>query len=119
MPQRREKPKLSRDSAGMKLLRTISILTGCLMWAAGAFAQIQLTPSATPAPASKPAPKKEAAKPKAPAVAKKPAAAAKPAAAPTPASTPTPAFDDPNVDSVYGAYQRGLYKTAFDLATTR
>ncbi len=30
-----------------------------------------------------------------------------------------PAPDDPNVDLVYGAYQRGLYKTAFDLATKR
>ena len=28
-------------------------------------------------------------------------------------------FDDPNVDLVYGAYQRGHYKTAFDLATKR
>ena len=30
-----------------------------------------------------------------------------------------PTFDDPNVDNVYAAYQRGLYKTTFDLATTR
>ena len=33
--------------------------------------------------------------------------------------TPAPAPDDPNVDLVYGAYQRGQYKTAFDLATKR
>ena len=39
----------------------------------------------------------------------------------TPAATVTPAPvpDDPNVDLVYGAYQRGQYKTAFDLATQR
>ena len=34
-------------------------------------------------------------------------------------STPAPVPDDPNVDLVYGAYQRGQYKTAFDLATKR
>ena len=45
----------------------------------------------------------------------------KPAATPTPSATtiPAPALEDPGVDLVYGAYQRGLYKTAFDLATTR
>ena len=32
---------------------------------------------------------------------------------------PAPVPDDPNADLVYGAYQRGLYKTAFDLATRR
>jgi hypothetical protein len=106
----------------MKLLRPISILAGCLMLATAASAQIQLTPPAAQPPPAKPVAKKQTAKPKAPVVAKKPAAkpaaAAKPA---TPAATPTPApvFDDPNVDSVYGAYQRGLYKTTFDLATTR
>ena len=36
-----------------------------------------------------------------------------------PPRSPAPAFEDPNVDLVYGAYQRGMYKTAFDLATTR
>ena len=30
-----------------------------------------------------------------------------------------PVSDDPNVDLAYGAYQRGQYKTAFDLATAR
>src|SRR5260370_3994095 len=106
----------------MKLLRPISIFAGCLMLAAGASAQIQLTPPAAQTPPSKPAARKETPKPKAAAaaaVAKKPAAAPKPAATPTPTPTPTPTFDDPNVDSVYGAYQRGLYKTTFDLATTR
>src|SRR4051812_48063818 len=109
----------------MKLLRPIAILSCCLLAAAGASAQISLTPPAVqaPAPASKPAAKKEAPKetlketpkPKAPAVAKKPAATPKPAAT----ATPAPVFDDPNVDLVYGAYQRGLYKTALDLAMTR
>jgi len=30
-----------------------------------------------------------------------------------------PAPEDPNADLVYGAYQRGQYKTAFDLASKR
>ena len=30
---------------------------------------------------------------------------------------PPPALEDPNVDLAYGAYQRGQYKTAFDIAT--
>ena len=34
-------------------------------------------------------------------------------------ATPSPAPDDPNVDFVYGAYQRGEYKTAFGLAQPR
>ena len=99
----------------MNFLRPISILGCCLLAAAGASAQISLTPP----PAQTPAAKKETPreKPKAPIVAKKPATPPKPAATPTP--TPTPAFEDPNVDLVYGAYQRGLYKTAFDLASTR
>src|SRR6478735_4684016 len=101
----------------MKLLRPISMLAFCLMTAAGARAQISLTPSATQAPAAKKETPKE--KPKAPSVAKKPATPPKPAATPVPAPSPTPAFEDPNVDLVYGAYQRGLYKTAFDLASTR
>ena len=49
------------------------------------------------------------------------AAATSPAATPAPTATVTPAPvpDDPNLDLVYGAYQRGFYKTAFDLATKR
>ena len=39
--------------------------------------------------------------------------------APTATVTPAPAPGQPNVDLVYGAYQRGQYKTAFDLATKR
>jgi hypothetical protein len=107
----------------MKRLRAISTLAFCLITAAGASAQISLTPPAAQAPAatSKPAAKKETPKekPKAQAPAKKPAAAPKPAATPAPTPSPSTAFEDPNVDLVYGAYQRGLYKTAFDLASTR
>ncbi|HMI00081.1 MAG TPA: HcpA family protein, partial [Bradyrhizobium sp.] len=110
----------------MKLLRPISILTSLLI-SASASAQVSLTPPATiPAPASAPAakketpkePSKETSKSKVPVVAKKPATP-KPGATPTPSPSPTPVFEDPNVDLVYGAYQRGQYKTAFDLATTR
>src|SRR6202165_5549221 len=107
----------------MTILRPLSILAGCLLWTASAYAQISLAPPAaqTPPAASKPVAKPKA---KAPAVAKKPAAPAatpKPAATPAPAATvtPAPAPDDPNVDLVFGAYQRGQYKTAFDLATNR
>src|SRR5205085_12602195 len=86
-----------------------------------ASAQISLTPSAAQPPATAPAAKKETPKPKATTAAKKPATTSKPAAtpAPTPSPSPTAAFEDPNVDLVYGAYQRGLYKTALDLAMTR
>ncbi|HWL21295.1 MAG TPA: tetratricopeptide repeat protein, partial [Bradyrhizobium sp.] len=106
----------------MKILRPISILAGSLMLATAASAQISLTPpAAEPPAAAKPAPK---AAPKPPAAAKKPpapVAAPKPPPTPSPpvAAAPTPAPDDPNVDMVYGAYQRGQYRTAFDLATVR
>src|SRR5258708_14649780 len=124
----RRNARKSQSRAGiapeMKLLRPISILVSCLLLTAGAAAQISLTPPGAEAP---PAASKPAAKPKAnpPAVAKKPAAPAatpKPAAtpaAPTATVTPAPVPDDPNVDLVFGAYQRGQYKTAFDLATKR
>src|SRR5205814_9396046 len=102
----------------MKILRPIPILAGSLMLATAASAQISLTPpAAEPPAAAKPAPK---AAPKPPVAAKKPPApfaAPKPPAAPSPpaaAAAPTPAPDDPNVDMVYGAYQRGQYRTAFD-----
>jgi TPR repeat protein len=112
----------------MNLPRPISIVAGLAMAMAATTvsAQISLTPPAAQPPASAPAAKKketskEAPKPKAATAAKKPPATPKPAATPTPTPTPSPTatFDDPNVDLVYGAYQRGLYKTAFDLATTR
>ena len=101
----------------MQRLRPISILSVCLIWTASAAAQISLAP-----PAAEPAKPAAAPKTKPPAIAKKPPApAAKPEATPAPAATatPAPAADDPNVDLVYGAYQRGMYKTAFDLATQR
>ncbi|MBW8854925.1 MAG: SEL1-like repeat protein, partial [Bradyrhizobium sp.] len=116
----------------MKLLRPISLLAGLLMTMTGAAAQVSLTAPAAQPPASPPAAKKEAPKPKAPTAAKKPAATPtpppaaplKPSVTTRPAPAPSsssemPTFDDPNVDNVYGAYQRGLYKTAFDLAITR
>src|SRR4029079_15305129 len=66
---------------------------------------------------TKPVPKKPA--PDRPAAAKKPTApaAATPSASSTPATATPPV--DPKVDLVYGAYQRGLYKTSFELATKR
>src|SRR5260370_41401404 len=106
----------------MKRLRPISILVSCLLLPASAHAQISLAPPSAQTP---PAASKPAAKPKAkpPAAAKNSAApAAKPAApeaAPTATVTPAPIPDDPNVDLVFGAYQRGQYKTAFDLAAKR
>ena len=105
----------------MKILRPISILTSALMLTTTAAAQVSLTPPSAETPASKPAAK---AKAKPPAAAKKPdpAATAKPAAAPaapTATVTPAPPPDDPNVDLVFGAYQRGQYKTALELATKR
>ena len=116
----------------MQLLRPISIVASLLVTVAVASAQVPLTPPAAQVPANPPAAKKETPKetpkPKAPAAAKQPAATPKPVATPRPASpsptpspSPTAAFDDPNpnLDLVYGAYQRGMYKTAFDLATTR
>src|SRR3954467_12354489 len=118
----------------MKLLRPISLLACLVMTTAGAAAQTSPAPPGAqppaPPPAAKQAPPK--AKAKAPAAAQKPATT--PAPAPTTSPRPTtttrpapapssatdmPTFDDPNVDNVYAAYQRGLYKTTFDLATTR
>src|SRR5689334_1956508 len=105
----------------MKARRFIAIampaLAVTLLLATGATAQVSLTPPGLePPPGSKaaprPAPKPPAAKKPAP-----PAAEAKPAAPAAAAATPAP--NDPNVDLVYGAYQRGMYKTAFDLASPR
>src|ERR1700682_3074370 len=105
----------------MNILRPISILASCLMLTAAAVAQISLTPPGVEKPASKPAAKPKA---KPPVAAQKPPAPAAAAPAATPAApaatvTPAPAPDDPNVDLVFGAYQRGQYKTAFELATKR
>jgi uncharacterized protein len=99
----------------MKVMRPF-LLVAAVLLAGHASAQVSLAPpGATPdkpaAPETKPA---AAAKPKARPVARKPAPAPPPAAAATPAPP-----DDPNADLVYGAYQRGLYKTTFDLAIKR
>src|SRR6516162_9218397 len=133
MPPPPKLPNRHKDKSrkAMKTPRSISILTATLLLTTSAAAQISLTPPAVQPPATKPAePPKEPTKPaqpikiephmvKKPAAPATPAAQAKPAtpAAPTAAATPVP--EDPNVDLVYGAYQRGQYKTAFDLATPR
>ena len=106
-----------------------SILAGALWCLAGmAMAQVSLAPPGveTPPPeAAKPVSPKPKPKPVAKETVKeavkKPATAPKPEATPTPAETVTPAPvpDDPNADYVYAAYQRGQYKTAFNLATKR
>ncbi len=108
----------NRDSAGMNILRPISILvTGLMLAASGASAQISLAPPGAEKP---PAASKPTAKPKpkprevVKETVKKPAAPKPEAtpAAPAATVTPAPAPDDPNVDFVYAAYQRGQYKTA-------
>ncbi|HXQ03160.1 MAG TPA: tetratricopeptide repeat protein, partial [Bradyrhizobium sp.] len=116
----------------MKILRPILILASCLTFAANAAAQISLVPPGVDTPPAdksaakaKAKPAAAAKKPAAPAATPNPAApaaTAKPAArpaAPTATVTPAPAPDDPRVDLVFGAYQRGQYKTAFDLASKR
>ena len=95
------------------------LLAAAVMLAGDASAQVSLAPPAAapdkPAvPQAKPVP---AAKPKVRPLAKKPTASPSPQPAAT--ATPAGAPDDPNVDLVYGAYQRGLYKTTFDLAIKR
>src|ERR1700760_2543038 len=109
----------------MKRLRAFPILVvaATLTWTSDAAAQMSIappaeTPPAKPTSPSAPAPA-PAAKPKAKPVIKKPAATSAPTAAPEAATTPAPIPDDPNADLVFGAYQRGLYKTSFDLATKR
>ena len=98
----------------MKVLRPISVLVCLALPATSALAQL-LPPPGMPAPkASKPAAKPAKAKLIKPA-AKKPAATPAAAGPQAPAAAP----DDPNADVVFGAYQRGQYKTAFDLATAR
>src|SRR6266404_4468675 len=89
----------------MKILSPISILASVLMLTASAEAQVSLTPPRAETPAASKPPAKPKAKP--------------PAAAPTATVTPAPSPDDPNVDLVFGAYQRGQYKTALELATKR
>src|SRR5262252_6575629 len=100
----------------MKTVAAISMLAGTLMLATAAAAQTPITP-----PAAKSEPKaepKSEAKKTAPA-ARKPAVPETKPASPPPAATATPAPTDPNVDMVYGAFQRGEYKTTLELAIPR
>ena len=92
----------------MKAMRPFLVLAAVMLTAE---ASAQVTPAPAAAAPDKPAP---AAKPKIGAAAKKPAPSPQPTA-----TAPPAAPDDPNADLVYGAYQRGLYKTAFDLAIKR
>src|SRR5271155_4228081 len=107
----------------MKVMRPFLLVAAVVLLAGHAAAQVSLAPpGATPdkpvapdksaAPDAKPT---AAANPKARPVARKPAPVPPPAATAAPASPP----DDPNADLVYGAYQRGLYKTTFNLAIKR
>src|SRR5215475_5303100 len=104
----------------MKLPRSIAMLAPFLL-SAPAIAQISLSP---PPATTAPNPSAEKPKPSPPAATKKKEAAQpapKPSPTPPPAATviPAPQTDNSNVDLVFGAYQRGHYKTAFDLATER
>src|SRR5580700_6639740 len=101
----------------MKRSASISLLACVLLLANGAAAQMSIAPPAAksePKAEPKAAPKSEARKP-APA-AKKPAA---PETKPPPAAAAAPAPDNPNADLVYGAFQRGEYKTTLELALPR
>jgi len=108
----------------MKILRPISILLSLPDIDGERGGASLVTPPGVDTP---PAADKPAAKPKAkpPVQAKKPPLPPRQrsprhlAAAPAAAATPAPVPDDPNADLVYGAYQRGQYKTAFDLASKR
>jgi len=95
-------------------LRPIAILLASLALATGALAQVSPTPPPARAPTSDQTAAKQGTK--AHAVVKKPAAESKPA--PSTANS-APAPEDPRVDLVYGAYQRGEYRTARDLAVPR
>lgn len=108
------------------MLRHPLLLLALSLWLAtgAAVAQTPLAPPpGAPQPAAKPA---EKARPKPPPAAAKKSEAkseTKPETKPTPAASatplPSPIPDNPNVDVVFGAYQRGEYKTAFGLAEPR
>src|SRR6516225_6229718 len=99
----------------MVALRPIAILLASLALATGALAQVSPTPPPARAPASDQAAKHDT---KAHTVVKKPAAESRSATTPSTANS-APAGEDPRVDLVYGAYQRGEYRTARDLAAPR
>src|SRR5689334_22483503 len=98
----------------MKIFRPIAMAAASLMLMQAAFAQMQLTPPAADgkSAAKKAAPKEKkaptSAKKQAPAAIPKPAPTATPVPAPTVTPAPSAVFDDPNIDLVYGAYQRGM-----------
>src|SRR6516225_4739536 len=96
----------------MILLRATSICLGLLLLATAASAQTSLAPPPAEKPAAKPERKAE---PKSEAKSKKPEAKQ----APLPAASATPTPDDPNVDVVYTEFQKGRYKTTFNLAIPR
>ncbi|WP_347264896.1 tetratricopeptide repeat protein [Nitrobacter sp.] len=91
----------------MTFPRPVAIVAGILMLGESAAAQLQPSPAADPSPAGKSVTTK----------------AIKPPTPPTRLEPDNKAnaqvADDPNADAVYGAYQRGRYKTAFDLALKR
>src|SRR5690349_8434749 len=97
----------------MSILRLTASLVCMLAFAATAAAQVS-----PPTPAAQTPPAENSAKKATPhALPKKNVA---PAADPkSSATSPPPPADDPNADVVYGAYQRGQYKTALDLARPR
>src|SRR5579871_3733312 len=123
IPPRPCKTRLRRSSVLMGFPRAILILAGSLLLANAATAQLSLTPQAEKPPASKGEPKPEAkseVKSEAKAKAKKTdiKTETKPEtkeAAPAAGATP----GDPNADVVYAEFQRGRYKTTFNLATPR
>jgi len=103
----------------MKRVAAIAFVAGALLSADGAAAQMSITPPAAKSePKSEPKsekaePKSRAKKPRPHAVIKKPAVPeTKPSPLPAATAIPAPAPDNPNVDLVYGAFQRGQYKTA-------
>lgn len=90
----------------MNFLRAVAIVAGILLLGESALAQLQSTPTTESPSAGKRIKTKIINSPP-----------------PTQPAQPEPGIkanaqvpDDPNADPVYGAYQRGLYKTAFDLA---
>jgi hypothetical protein len=102
----------------MKHAIAISLFAGTLLFATGAAAQTSVTPPAkSESKSEKAEPKSEAKKTRPHTVTKKPET--KPSSLPAATATPAPAPDNPNVDLVYGAFQRGNYKTTLELALPR